>query len=76
MMKIEIPSGFILVESKGLVDEYPGVYISFSRDGNTPDEDIATVEYADGIIQTLTYCPDSDEPTHVIRASDGQEREN
>lgn len=78
VLKVQIPGGYLLVEKKGAVDEYPGVFVSFSKDGEVLNEQIATVEYdtADKIIQTVTYHPGSDEPTHVIRASDGQEKEN
>lgn len=68
-MLIEIPNGFLLIEKKGAVDEYPGIFISYSKDGKTANEIIAAIEYdtIDEIIKTITYETYSDEPTHIIK---------
>ena len=68
-MLIEIPNGFLLIEKKGAVDEYPGIFVSYSKDGKTADEIIAAIEYdtIDNIIKTITYETYSDEPTHIIK---------
>ena len=34
-MLIEIPNGFLLIEKKGAVDEYPGIFVSYSKLLNT-----------------------------------------
>ena len=56
-MLIEIPNGFLLIEKKGAVDEYPSIFVSYSKDGKTADEIIAAIEYdtIDEIIKTITY---------------------
>lgn len=44
---VKIPTGYLIVEEKGTEREYPGVFISFSKEGNKSDINkiIACVEY-------------------------------
>lgn len=44
-MKIKVPGGFLLVEEKGAFDEYPGVYVSFLKDGEEKDTLLSCTEY-------------------------------
>lgn len=64
--KVKTPKGYIMVESKGAEDEYPGVYIGFSKDGKEYDVSrmITCVEFdtvKEDIITTV-YKPNQDEP--------------
>lgn len=83
IMKIKIPTGYIIVEQKGTEGEYPGCYISFSKDGTTKDgtisdDMIACVEYDttrdDGSILVETYAIEQDEPNHIINWQTGADR--
>ena len=73
--KVQTPIGYLMVEAKGAKDEYPGVFISFSEDGNEYDlsQMIACVEYDTGSeeIKTECYRKDYDEPNNIIRYEDG-----
>lgn len=75
--KVKIPNGYLMVEAKGTVDEYPGVFISFSRDGKEYDVSniIACVEYDtyDKEIKTETYRKDFEEPTRIVCWEDGRD---
>lgn len=44
-MKIKVPGGFLIVEEKGTPTEYPGVWISFLKDGEEQDTLISCTEY-------------------------------
>ena len=74
--KVKIPNGYLMVEEKGAEDEYAGVYISFSKDGEEYDVSniIACVEYdnVDREIKTETYSKGCEEPSHIICHSDGR----
>lgn len=75
--KIKIPGGYLLIEEKGAEYEYPGVWISFLKDGAGPhcDNLIACVEYdtSDEEIRTECYSADFDEPCYIISFPDGQD---
>ena len=77
MLKIKIPTGYLMVEAKGIETEYPGVFVSFSESGKEtgtlPDDLIACVEFDtfNKEIRTSTYKNSQDEPTHIIRHEDG-----
>lgn len=77
-MKIRIPTGYLIVEEKGVEDEYPGVFISFSKDGVTYSDNnaIATVEVdtPTGEIQTVTYIQNEEEPNHIIDYRTGRDK--
>lgn len=78
-MKIRIPTGYIIIEEKGAEEEYPGCYISFSKDMDSSHSNmIACVEYDttmnDGTIFTETYDTDHDEPNHIINWQTGADR--
>ena len=76
--KVKTPIGYLMVEAKGAEDEYPGVFISFSEDGNNYDVNqmIACVEYITGENEIVTenYHRDYDEPTHIIVWEDGRDK--
>ena len=76
--RVETPKGYLMVEAKGVTDEYPGVYISFSEDGSEYDASqmITCVEYltGDDEIATETYPKDSEEPNHIIIYEDGRDK--
>lgn len=66
---VKTPLGYIIVEAKGTEEDYPGVYVSFSKDGSVPSPDgiIACVEY-DTIteeIKTVDYTHGIKEPVHI-----------
>lgn len=73
--KVKTPIGYLMVEEKGAEDEYPGVFVSFSKDGQNFDvsQMIACVEYdsCSEEIRTEVYRKDYDEPNHIIRHEDG-----
>ena len=77
-MKIRIPTGYLIVEEKGAEDEYPGVFISFSKDGVTYSDNnaIATVEVdtPTGEIQTVTYIQNEEEPNYIIDYRTGRDK--
>ena len=74
--KVKIPNGYLMVEEKGIECEYPGVFISFSEDGEEFDVSkiIACVEYdnVDEEIKTETYSEDHDYPNNIICYKDGR----
>ena len=78
IMKIKIPTGYIIVEQKGAEGEYPGCYIRFSKDGTISDDMVACVEYDttrdDGSILVETYTTEQDEPNHIINWQTGDDR--
>ena len=75
--KVKIPNGYLMVEEKGVENEYPGVFISFSEDGKEYDVNniIACVEYDayEKEIKTETYIKDCEEPNHIICYDDGMD---
>ena len=75
--RVKIPNGYLMVEAKGCVDEYPGLFISFSKDGKEYDVSniIACVEYDTCAeeIKTETYRKDFDEPNNIICWEDGRD---
>lgn len=44
-MKIKVPGGFLIIEGKGTPTEYPGVWVSFLKDGEEKDILISCTEY-------------------------------
>ena len=78
-MKIKIPTGFIIVEQKGTEEEYPGCYISFSKDGTASNDGmVACIEYDttrdDGSLLVETYNTVQDYPNHIIDWQTGDDR--
>ena len=61
--RIKTPAGYLLVETKGAYDEYPGVWVSLSADGEEEGELITCIEYDTlrEVIQTCTYKPMCDD---------------
>lgn len=76
--KVKTPVGYIMVEAKGAEDEYPGVYISFSEDGERYDVSnmIACVEFVtdDNEITTETYQYGEENPNHIVVWDDGRDK--
>ena len=68
--KVKIPNGYLMVEEKGTESEYPGVFVSFSKDGKPFDISnmIACVEYDSCTkeIKTETYQEGYEEPNNII----------
>ena len=75
--KVKIRNGYLMVEEKGTENEYPGVFISFSKDGKEFDINniIACVEYdtSSEEIKTETYRKDFEEPNNIICYEDGRD---
>lgn len=75
--KVKIPNGYLMVEEKGSESEYPGVFVSFSEDGESYEYSdlIACVEYDSSSqeIQTVVYRKGCDEPNNIIYYADGSE---
>ena len=75
--KVKTPIGYLMVEAKGVEDEYPGVFISFSKDGKKYDvsQIIACVEYdtCSEEIKTECYRKDFEEPNNIICYEDGRD---
>jgi hypothetical protein len=75
--KVKTPIGYLMVEAKGTEDEYPGVFISFSKDGENYDVNniIACIEYdsCSEEIKTETYRKDFEEPNNIICYEDGRD---
>lgn len=73
---VKIPNGYLMVEAKGTENEYPGVFISFSKDGKEYDVSniIACVEYdtCHNEIKTETYAKGIEEPTGITCWEDGR----
>lgn len=78
--KVKIPSGYLMIEEKGTEDEYPGVFISFSKDGKVYDvsQIIACVEYDtfSEEIKAETYCKKYDDPLNIVCWEDGRDLMN
>lgn len=68
-LEVETPLGTIIVEAKGTLDEYPGVWVSFKPKGSAMDDLVACVEHVTGedFIQTCSYMEGSDEPAFIQR---------
>lgn len=75
--RVKTPIGYLMVEEKGIEEEYPGVFISFSKDGKEYDVNniIACVEYdtCSEEIKTETYRKGFEEPTHIVCYEDGRD---
>ena len=77
-LKIKTPAGYIIVTEKGDYDEYPGVAVYLSEDGEVKpypeDSLIAWIEYntAKERIQTDVYSADSDDPVCIVTYPDGE----
>lgn len=75
--KVKIPGGYLMVEEKGAENDFPGVFVSFSENGEQYDVNnlITCVECdsCDKEIKTETYCKNFDEPVNIIRYSDGRD---
>ena len=74
IFKIKTPIGYFIVEEKGVELEYPGVWISFSKDGKKyNDELIACVEYDtfNEEIKTECYEKNREDPISIVRYEDG-----
>lgn len=73
-----VPNGYLMVEEKGTESEYPGVFVSFSKDGKPFDISnmIACVEYdsCSEEIKTETYQEGYEEPNNIISYADGRNR--
>jgi len=73
--KIKIPNGYLMIEEKGVENEYPGVYVSFSEDGKAygVGNIIACIEYdtCSEEIKTETYRKDFEEPCNIVTWEDG-----
>lgn len=67
---VKTPVGYLMVEEKGAENEYPGVYISFSKDGKQYDvgQMIACVEYDNYTLQieTDSYRENEDTPIEIV----------
>lgn len=78
VMRIKVPTGYIIIEQKGVEKEYPGCYISFSKDGRPSEDMVACVEYDttedDGSILIETYITEQDEPNHIINWQTGDDK--
>jgi hypothetical protein len=76
--KVKMPNGYLMVEAKGVENEYPGVYVSFSSNGENNDVSkiIACVEYdsCTGEILTETYTKGEENPNHIIVHDDGRDK--
>lgn len=74
--KVKIPGGYLMVEAKGTETEYPGVFISYSKDGKEYDASkiIACVEFDSCAeeIRTETYREGIDEPNNIICYESGE----
>lgn len=74
--KVKIPNGYLMVEEKGAENEYPGVFIAFSKNGKEFDVNqiIACVEYDSCAekIKTETYTKDIEEPNNIICYENGR----
>lgn len=76
---VKIPGGFLVVEEKGALDEYPGVWVSVAKDNGAGipdfgyDDLVACVEYnsSDNVVQTELYRENDDEPIAIVRYPDG-----
>ena len=75
-VRVKIPTGYLMIEAKGTETDFPGVYVSFSEDGESPDLNnlIACVEYdtVDNKIKTETYCEYKDEPVAITHYDSGE----
>lgn len=76
--KVRIPSGYLMVEEKGTLDEYPGVYVMYSKDGKTFDASqmVVCAEYDTGagsILET-TYVEGRDEPVNILDWETGRDK--
>ena len=69
-MIVKIPNGYLVVEKKGTENEYPGVLVFFSKDGEhySTDDIVACVEYdtLEEVIKTETYVKGQEEPTNIV----------
>lgn len=77
--QVKIPGGYLIVEEKGAYDEYPGVCITFSKDGQRPygEDCVAVVEFDNGkgVLQTACYNSGQEEPAEIIPYSSQEDLE-
>ncbi len=75
--KVQIPGGYLCAESKGAYDEYPGIFITFTPDGESDIQNdlVACVEWItpDKEIRIESYCAQHDNPVSIRRYDDGKE---
>ena len=68
--RVKIPGGFLMVEEKGVENEYPGVYISYSKHGREYDVNniVACVEYdtCAEVIKTEAYKKEKEDPVEIV----------
>lgn len=71
---VKIPTGFIVVEAKGTGD-YPGVYVSFSKDGTEVyAEDMLSCTEYDEVkhkLMTRSYNDVNEEPIAIVYHAQG-----
>ena len=77
-IKVRIPNGYLMIEAEGIEAEYPGVYVSYSKDGKNYDtsKPIACIEYDThtGEILTETYAMGRNNPCHIITYENGRDK--
>ena len=69
VMKVEVPDGYLIVQAKGAIDEYPGVCVFHSADGVVDlDRIVACVEYGTCCKEVLAelYVRDGKDPAAKI----------
>ena len=72
--KVKLPNGYLVCKEHGMINDFPGVAISFSKNGEFNwDNLIAIVEYeiVMGIIQTCAYNSNDDRGV-AIRYNTGE----
>lgn len=78
IMKIKTPVGYIVVLEKGTEEEYPGVYVCHSPDGESFDCQydglIACVDYdaETGRFLTETYSESDENPVFMVAYPSGE----
>lgn len=68
-IEVETPLGTIIVEAKGGIDDYPGIWVSFLHKGADVNDLVACIEHdtEQDHIQTVLYEADRDEPTQIVK---------
>lgn len=76
-MKIKVPGGVLIVEEKGAFDEYPGVYVSFLKDGEEKDTLLSCTEYDTeaGRILTEAYSLNEEKDMPLVIFDHNAERD-
>ena len=76
-LKVQIPGGWLIAETKGALDEYPGIFVTFMPDDENDivSDLVACVEYVTGedALRTEVYCSLHDNPVSIINYKDGEE---